>query len=70
LAKRVSGVVRTFDIEQGMVERTRKRAEEEGVNNIRCEVRDVFESSFGVPSGSQAGCLLFNILHCEEPVRF
>lgn len=69
LAKRVSGTVHTFDIEPEMAERTRKRAEEEGVENIRCEVRDVFESGFGVPSAWQTGCLLFNILHCEEPVR-
>lgn len=69
VARRMSGTLRTCDIEPEMVERTRRRAEIEGIGNIRCEGWDVFESGFGVPSGSQAGCLLFNILHCEEPVR-
>jgi len=69
LAMRVSGAVHTFDIEHEMAERTRKRAAAEGIGAIQCKVRDVFESGFGVPPGSQAGCLLFNILHCEEPVR-
>jgi SAM-dependent methyltransferase len=69
LAKRVSGVLRTFDIEPEMIERTRSRAKVESIDNIHCELRDVFEQGFGVPSESQEACLLFNILHCEEPIR-
>ena len=30
--------------------------------------RDVFSHGFGVAPESQDACLLFNILHCEEPV--
>jgi hypothetical protein len=55
--------------ELAMVERTLVRAEELGIGNLRCEQRDVFEDGFGVTSRSQDSCLLFNILHCENPVR-
>jgi SAM-dependent methyltransferase len=40
-----------------------------GLANIIAEVRDVFTEGFGVSDGSQDACLLFNILHCEEPRR-
>lgn len=32
-------------------------------------VRDVFADGFGGEMGSKDACLLFNILHCEEPMR-
>lgn len=69
VAKRVSGVVTTFDIDPVMVERTRGRAAAAGAHNIRYVVRDVFAEWFGGEACSQDACLLFNILHCEEPVR-
>jgi SAM-dependent methyltransferase len=69
VARRISGVLRTFDIEASMVERTRTRAAAAQVCNVVYEVRDVFVEGFGVEPGSQDACLLFNILHCEEPVR-
>ena len=69
VAAAISGTLRSFDIEPAMVERTRMRAEERGIGNLRCEQRDVFQDGFGVISRSQDGCLLFNILHCENPVQ-
>ncbi|MCZ7665314.1 MAG: class I SAM-dependent methyltransferase [Thermoleophilia bacterium] len=69
VARRITGVLRTFDIDGSMVARTRARATEEGVLNLACELRDAFEQGFGVLAGSQDACLLFNILHCEEPER-
>jgi SAM-dependent methyltransferase len=69
VAKRISGVLRTYDIDIGMVERTRRRAESAGLRNVICEQRDVFADGFGVAAESQDACLLFNLLHCEEPVR-
>jgi SAM-dependent methyltransferase len=68
VAKRVSGVVTTFDIDPAMVERTRGRAATAGACNVRYVVRDVFAEGFGGEACSQDACLLFNILHCEEPV--
>ncbi|MBI5388350.1 MAG: class I SAM-dependent methyltransferase [Verrucomicrobia bacterium] len=69
IARRIAGVVRTCDIDPMMVARTKRRAAEVGVENIRAEQRDVFLDGFGVPPSSQDAVLLFNILHCEEPVR-
>ena len=37
--------------------------------NTSEERRDVFLEGFGLAPGSQDACLLFNILHCEEPLQ-
>jgi SAM-dependent methyltransferase len=37
--------------------------------NVLYFVRDVFMDEFGAEAGGKEACLLFNILHCEEPVR-
>ena len=68
VAKRISGKLITCDIEPEMVERTRKRAIQSGLKNIHTCLRDVFSEGFDVASDSQDACLLFNILHCEDPV--
>jgi SAM-dependent methyltransferase len=69
VARRISGTLRTYDIDADMVERTIQRAAAEGIGNIVCEQRDVFLHGFGIRPESQDGCLLFNILHGEEPLR-
>ena len=69
VARRISGILRTYDIDPDMVKRTAQRAAAEGIGNILCIQRDVFMQGFGVAPESQDACLLFNILHCEEPVR-
>jgi SAM-dependent methyltransferase len=69
VARRISGIIETLDIEPAMVQRTRQRAKAEGVRNVVCQVRDIMaEGLRGAPEFRDA-CLLFNILHCEEPVR-
>jgi SAM-dependent methyltransferase len=40
-----------------------------GAYNVVYVVRDVFADGFGGEAGSNDACPLFNILHCEEPVR-
>lgn len=63
VAKSIAGTLYTFDIDPAMVQRTLQR----GVGlPIVASVRDVMESGFGVEVDA---VLLFNILHCEEPVR-
>src|SRR5580765_7646306 len=63
VARRITGVIDTFDIEPEMIQRTRQRAVEARVSNVHCHHRDVLESGFGIPDKSKDGCLLFNILH-------
>ena len=63
IARLVSGSVFTFDIDPAMVKRTKSR----GVSlPIIAEVRDVMEHGFGLQADA---VLLFNILHCHQPVR-
>lgn len=68
IAKRISGALTTFDIDPAMIERTNKRATEQQVPNLLAVLRDVAVQGFGLPDASQDACLLFNILHCEQPV--
>ncbi len=67
VARRISGQLTTFDIDETMLERTRQRATLAGLSNIVLIKRDVFAEGFGGESGTQDACLLFNILHCEAP---
>lgn len=69
VARRISGTIETVDIDPAMVERTCQRAETAGVRNIACELRDVMTEGFGGSAESRDACLLFNLLHCEQPVR-
>ncbi len=69
VARRIRGVIETYDIEPAMVERTIQRAREAGLDNVRAEVRDVLTEGFGGPPQTKDACLLFNILHGEEPER-
>lgn len=67
VARRLSGMLTTFDIDPAMVERARQRAAAAGAYNVLYLVRDVFAEGFGVKPGSQDACLLFTILTCEKP---
>ena len=69
VAQRISGTLTALEIEQAMVDRTRERAAAAGLRNVRLLQRDVLAGGFDCESGSQDACLLFNILHGEEPAR-
>jgi SAM-dependent methyltransferase len=68
VAQQISGLLHTVDIDPNMVLRTRQRLKEHGTTNVHVVERDVVADGFSVPAGSQDACLLFNILHGEEPV--
>jgi len=63
VAKAISGTLHTFDIDPAMVARTLERGA--GLS-IDARQHDVMEHGFGVTVDA---VLLFNILHCEQPVR-
>lgn len=69
VAQRISGVLTTFDIDPVMIERTRQRAAQADVSNVFYVIDDVFANGFRGEAASADACLLFNILHCEQPVR-
>jgi SAM-dependent methyltransferase len=68
VAKRISGTIRTFDIDPAMVARTSERAAAAELRNVVCEVRDTVASGYGLSDATADACLLFNILHGEDPV--
>ncbi|MBE0599364.1 MAG: class I SAM-dependent methyltransferase [Desulfuromonadales bacterium] len=67
-AKLVSGTVHALDIEPEMVETVHAKCRQEGVANVRTEVRDFVGSGSGLAESSVDAALLFNILHHEDPV--
>lgn len=69
VARRISGVLTTFDIEAAMVERARRRAAQAGLANVVFVLDDVFAHGFGGAPASKDACFLFNILHGEQPVK-
>ncbi len=69
VAQRIGGVITSTDIEPAMVARTRARASDAGLSNVICRLADILVDGFGVEPDSQDACLLFNILHAEDPVR-
>lgn len=62
IAKAISGTLYTFDVDQAMLTRTRERGA--GLP-IVCARRDIVQDGFGVCADA---VLLFNILHCEQPI--
>lgn len=69
VAKRIRGTIETIDIDPEMVTRTRQRAKEAGLKNIRAYVWDILKEGFLSQGESKDACLLFNILHCEESIK-
>lgn len=63
IARSILGTLYTYDIDPAMVSRTQQRGA--GLR-IVAATRDVLETGFGVIADA---VLLFNILHCEEPLR-
>ncbi len=63
VAQSIAGTLYTFDVDPAMLARTRER----GLGlRIVCEECDVVACGFGVRVDA---VLLFNILHCEQPVE-
>ena len=64
-AKITSGMVYAFDIDPEMVAVTLPKAA--GLPNVRASCRDFVADGTGLPDGSVAYAMLFNILHAECP---
>lgn len=69
VARRTSGEVFALDIEPELVEQVRARAEEEGLHNVRAQVRDLFRDGTGLDDRTVDHVMIYNLLHVEEPVR-
>ncbi len=68
-AKIVSGKVYAIDIEPEMIEATKRKAEENRLNNVKTILRDFVSDGSGLDDESVDYVMLFNILHAEEPTK-
>jgi len=67
-AKLVRGAVHAIDIEPEMIKTVADKCRQEGLANVRTEVRDFVGSGSGLADSCVDAALLFNILHHEDPV--
>lgn len=67
-ARIVRGTVYAVDIDAAMVEATRRKAEAARLMNLRAVQRDFVADGTGQPDASIDYVMLFNILHCEQPL--
>jgi ubiquinone/menaquinone biosynthesis C-methylase UbiE len=67
-ARRIRGTLHGFDIEPEMVAECQRRAAAAGVHNARFMQRDFLACGTGLGENSVDYVMLFNILHCEEPL--
>lgn len=68
-AKRISGKLFAFDIENEMIDFVMKKAEQENLSNIDFFNRDIIADGSGLEKGSVNYVMLFNILHHEKPME-
>lgn len=64
----ILGKIYAFDIESSLINRLQIRAEENGCSNIHAVHRDFMQDGTGLPDESVDYCMLFNILHTDEPL--
>lgn len=67
-ARIVRGTVHAIDIDAEMVEATRARLRQAGLDNVSVNERDFVADGCGLADGSVDYAMLFNILHIDEPV--
>lgn len=67
-AQIVRGTVHALDIEPDMVAVTLQKAQQAKLGNVRAEQRDFAAEGTGLPDAGVDYAMLFNILHCEQPL--
>jgi SAM-dependent methyltransferase len=68
VARRTSHPIIAIDIEPAMVDITAAKAQRARFDHVQCQAADVTEDALGVEPSSVAVVLLFNLLHCEDPM--
>jgi len=69
-AARMTGQrVIALDIDPGLVRLVAERARAQSLTLVDARVADVAAAGTGLDDGAAAAVLLFNLLHCEEPLR-
>ena len=70
VAKKISGNLYAFDIEDEMLEIVKQKLIRENIHNVKLEQRDLLAQKTGLADNSNDYVLLFNILHYESPLEF
>jgi ubiquinone/menaquinone biosynthesis C-methylase UbiE len=69
-AKLIKGKLYAFDIEEEMIENLNQKIQNQLIDNIVLEKRDILVHTTGLPDNSIDYVMLFNILHHESPLDF
>lgn len=69
-AKKISGKLFAFDIEEGMIEIVKEKLKNRLINNVILEQRDILTRTTGLAYNSVDYVMLFNIMHHESPNDF
>jgi ubiquinone/menaquinone biosynthesis C-methylase UbiE len=69
-AKKITGDLYAFDIEEGMIEVVKQELRNRLIDNVILEHRDVLTQTTGLADNSIDYVMLFNILHHESPNDF
>lgn len=67
-ARITKGMVYALDIELAMVRKVRNKAKRMQLSNVVAKRRDFMAKGTGLLSDSAGYAMLFNLLHCKEPV--
>lgn len=67
VARRISGTLHTFDVDDEAMALARARAADAGITNITFLHRDFIDVGTGLPDECVDYVMLFNILHHENP---
>jgi ubiquinone/menaquinone biosynthesis C-methylase UbiE len=70
VAKKISGNLYAFDIEEEMLDIVTQKLNNEFVSNVILEHRDILTQTTGLTDNSVDYVMLFNILHHESPNDF
>jgi ubiquinone/menaquinone biosynthesis C-methylase UbiE len=68
-ARAARGIVYALDVEREMVEATQAKVRNLGLRNVRVLLRDFVADGTGLTDASVRYAMVFNILHCEDPVE-
>jgi ubiquinone/menaquinone biosynthesis C-methylase UbiE len=69
-AKRITGILYSFDIEKDMIELVKQKLVSTNIDNVVLAQRDILTQTTGLPNNSIDYVMLFNILHHESPNDF
>ena len=69
-AKKISGNLYAFDIEEEMIDIVTQKLNNESVSNVILEHRDILTQTTGLADNSVDYVMIFNILHHESPIEF